>query len=80
MTHFPLHIGIPSGAWRLQGNLSKHVWTKLILLAYATHPEMGMPLGIDPQGEFAKGINGGSPENFAIDIAATRLRELGPSP
>lgn len=54
----------------------KSTLAKLILLAYATHPEMGI-LIIDPQGEFAKSING-EPENFAIAMQ-TRLRELNRS-
>ena len=62
------HIGIFG-----RSGSGKSTLAKLILLAYATHPEMGI-LIIDPQGEFAKGING-DPENFAIDIR-TRLREL----
>ncbi len=63
------HIGIFG-----RSGSGKSTLAKLILLAYATHPEMGI-LIIDPQGEFAKGING-DPENFAIDIR-TRLQELG---
>lgn len=62
------HIGIFG-----RSGSGKSTLAKLILLAYATHPEMGI-LIIDPQGEFAKGING-DPENFAIDIRA-RLQEL----
>lgn len=54
----------------------KSTLAKLILLAYATHPEMGI-LIIDPQGEFAKSING-EPENFAVDMQA-RLSELNRS-
>lgn len=54
----------------------KSTLAKLILLAYATHPEMGI-LIIDPQGEFAKSING-EPENFAISMRA-RLSELNRS-
>ena len=51
----------------------KSTLAKLILLAYATHPEMGI-LIVDPQGEFAKSFRG-DPEGFAIDLP-TRLREI----
>ncbi len=51
----------------------KSTLAKLILLAYATHPEMGI-LIIDPQGEFAKSFRG-DPEGFAIDMPS-RLQEI----
>ena len=51
----------------------KSTLAKLILLAYATHPEMGI-LIIDPQGEFAKGLTG-QPEQFQLNIAQ-RIQEL----
>ena len=63
------HIGIFG-----RSGSGKSTLAKLILLAYATHPEMGI-LIIDPQGEFAKSLTG-RPEQFRLDMA-TRIRELG---
>ena len=62
------HIGIFG-----RSGSGKSTLAKLILLAYATHPEMGI-LIVDPQGEFAKSFSG-VPEGFAIDMKR-RLREL----
>ena len=62
------HIGIFG-----RSGSGKSTLAKLILLAYATHPEMGI-LIIDPQGEFAKSITG-QPENFDIGMR-DRLLEL----
>lgn len=63
------HIGIFG-----RSGSGKSTLAKLILLAYATHPEMGI-LIIDPQGEFAKGLTG-QPEQFQLNIAQ-RFQELG---
>ena len=62
------HIGIFG-----RSGSGKSTLAKLILLAYATHPEMGI-LIIDPQGEFASSING-EKENFDIDLKK-RLENL----
>lgn len=63
------HIGIFG-----RSGSGKSTLAKLILLAYATHPEMGI-LIVDPQGEFAKGLTG-QPEQFQLNIAQ-RIQELG---
>ena len=63
------HIGIFG-----RSGSGKSTLAKLILLAYATHPEMAI-LVIDPQGEFAKGFTG-QREHFHLDMA-TRLAEMG---
>ncbi len=63
------HIGIFG-----RSGSGKSTLAKLILLAYATHPEMGV-LIVDPQGEFAKGLTG-QPEQFQLNIAQ-RIQELG---
>lgn len=63
------HIGIFG-----RSGSGKSTLAKLILLAYATHPEMGI-LIIDPQGEFAKGLTG-QPEQFRLNIDQ-RIQRLG---
>ena len=55
------HIGIFG-----RSGSGKSTLAKMILLAYATHPEMGI-LVIDPQGEFSQSISGAN-ESFALDM------------
>ena len=53
----------------------KSVLAKMILLAYARYPGMAL-LVIDPQGEFAKDMRGGSTGGFALPLGDV-VRSLG---
>lgn len=53
----------------------KSVLAKMILLAYARYPKMAL-LVVDPQGEFARDLQGGSRGEFPLPVAHL-LRTLG---
>lgn len=57
----------------------KSVLAKMILLAYARHPRMGL-LVVDPQGEFARDLrSGASADGYPLPLGDL-LRQLGKSP